>query len=267
MKILVTGARGFVGARIMDVLDGAKAAPSLRDMTRDDIRRWIDAERPDAIVHTAAVSDIGECAADPEGSYRANVDIPVWIAETGVKAVLFSSDQVYSGCVKPGPYVESDACPENLYSREKLEMEERVLSVNPDAVLLRATWMYDMPRYGTPNRPNFLTMMLGRDALAFSDRAYRGLTYVREVAANIEAALRLPGGAYNYGSENDLTTFETARRFAEALDLKVRLSGDIWEHDFSMNCDRLRAGGVAFSSTLEGLLRCAEDYNLSNWRK
>ena len=267
MKILVTGARGFVGARIMEALDGAQAAPSLRNAGRDDIRRWIDREQPDAIVHTAAVSDIGECAADPEGSRRANVDIPVWIAETGVKAVLFSSDQVYSGCAQPGPYAEADACPENLYSREKLEMEERALAVNPDAVLLRATWMYDMPKYGTPNRPNFLTMMLGRDALAFSDTARRGLTYVREVAGNIGAAIRLPGGVYNFGSENDLTTYETARRFAEALGLGVALSGDIREHDFSMNCDRLRARGIAFDSTLEGLMRCARDHNLSNWRK
>lgn len=267
MKVLVTGARGFVGARIMEALDGAQAAPSLRNATRDDIRRWIDAEQPDAVVHTAAISDIGECAADPEGSRRANVDIPVWIAETGVKAVLFSSDQVYSGCQGPGPYVEADAMPENLYARHKLEMEERALAVNPDSVLLRATWMYDMPKAGTPNRPNFLTLLLGRDALAFSNAARRGLTYVREVAANIEAALRLPGGAYNFGSENDLTTYETARRFAEALALRVELSGDIREHDFSMNCDKLRARGIAFDSTLDGLMRCARDYNLFNWRR
>ena len=41
-----------------------------------------------------------------------------------------------------------------------LANEKRVLDANPCAVLLRATWMYDMPMYGVPNRPNFIVSML-----------------------------------------------------------------------------------------------------------
>ena len=50
MKILVTGPRGFVGARIVQALD-AVSAPSLRDATEDDVRRLVEEVEPDAIVH------------------------------------------------------------------------------------------------------------------------------------------------------------------------------------------------------------------------
>ena len=267
VKILVTGPRGFVGARVMEALKReagvvAIAAPSLRGVDRDGIRRLIDRAEPDAIVHTAAISDIPTCAANPEASYRANVEIPVWIAETGVKCALFSTDQVYGGAPGEGPYAEGDEAPVNLYARHKLEMERAVLDVNPDAVLLRATWMYDMPLYGAANRPNFLTLMLGRDALRFSATARRAVTYVREVAAWMPHALELPGGVYNYGSESDMTMLDTARYLAALLRLRVELSDSGPDHELWMNCEKIRTGGICFNTTAEGLKRCIADYGL-----
>ena len=224
MRILVTGPNGFVGARVMDALKDAVPAPSLRDADEDAVKRLIDEAQPDLIVHTAAVSDIGACAKDPEGSYRANVLLPVWLARTGVKAAMFSSDQVYGGCSGEGPYTEAESAPSNLYARQKLEMEQRTLDINPDNVLLRATWMYDMPRYGVANRGNFLVNMLKSTELAFSAADHRGVTYVREVAAWIGQAALLPGGIYNYGSENDLSMLDTARWLADALKKRITLT-------------------------------------------
>ena len=261
MKILVTGPRGFVGARIMQAL-GAVPAPSLREATEDDLRRLVDAVEPDVIIHTAAISDIGACAANPEASYRANVALPVMLARTGVRPVLFSTDQVYSGCVGEGPYREDEVSPANLYARHKLEMERRVLDINPDAVLLRATWMYDMPMYGVPNRPNFIVSMLRQKALSFSATQRRAVTYARQVAALMEGAIRLPGGVYNYGSENDLTMLETARWLAEALKLNIRLDDAGPRHNLWMDCARLKRHGVAFDDTLGGLRQCIRDYGL-----
>lgn len=161
MRVLVTGPRGFVGARIMDELgQEAIPCPSLQSVDEKGVRRIVDAARPDLIIHTAAISDIPTCEKNPEASYRANVELPVWLARIGVKCVMFSTDQVYSGCTGEGPYTEEETAPTNLYSCHKLEMEQRTLDINPDTVLLRATWMYDMPKYGVPNRGNFLVNML-----------------------------------------------------------------------------------------------------------
>ena len=261
MRLLVTGPRGFVGARIMAALP-AIGAPSLRGATEDDIRRLVDRTEPDVIIHTAAISDIGACAKDPEASRHANVEIPVAIARTGVKAILFSTDQVYSGCAGEGPYQEDETAPANLYAAHKLEMERRVLDVNPDAVLLRATWMYDMPMYGVPNRGNFLVSMLRERSLAFSATQRRAVTYAREVARLMEKAVALPGGVYNFGSENTLTMLETARWLADALKLDVRLEDAGPRHNLWMDCGRLKRQGIAFGDTVAGLRQCIADYGL-----
>lgn len=262
MRILVTGPRGFVGARVMAELGDAIACPPLRDLSEDEIRRLIDAAKPEIIVHTAAISDIPTCEKNPEASFHANVEIPVWLVRTGVKTVAFSTDQVYSGCEEFGPYTEERVNPANLYARHKLEMERRTLEINPDTVLLRATWMYDMPIYGAANRGNFLVNMLRCSELSFSSTQRRAVTYVREVAEQIRKAMLLPGGAYNFGSENTLSMLETACWLKDALALPVRLSDAGPRHNLWMDCEKAERGGVRFRSTVDGLRQCIADYGL-----
>ena len=262
MRALVTGARGFVGARLMAVLDDGRAAPSLQGMCESDVRRVIEAAEPDVIFHTAAISDIQTCEKNPEASYRANVEIPLWLARSGVKLVAFSTDQVYSGCEAEGPYTEEYAAPANLYARHKLEMEQRTLELSPDTVLLRATWMYDMPLYGARNRGNFLVNMLREPELAFSSTQHRAVTYVREVAEQLKKTARLPGGVYNFGSENDLTMLETARWLRDELGLPVVLRDSGARHNLWMDCTRARRHRIRFSDTIDGLRQCIEDYAL-----
>lgn len=268
MTILVTGASGFAGSRIMDTLKEAVAAPSLRDADEARIAEIIDAVRPDAIIHTAAISDIPTCEQNPEASYRANVLIPEAIARAahGAKLVMFSSDQVYGGCASEGPYAEGDELPVNTYARHKLEMERRVLKTDPSAVMLRATWMYDMPMYGAENRGNFLThtlrAALTRAPLSYRRNEYRGITYVREVAGLIRQAIDLPGGVYNFGSENSLSMYNTALFLANALGLSAPHIETSEKHNLWMDCGKLRRHGISFSQTAEGLMQCIADYDL-----
>ena len=116
--ILVTGATGFVGHKIMEVCKGTIAAPSLRNITQEDLNRIIEESDADVIIHTAAISNIGVCEADPDASYFANVQIPLFIARAskGRNLICFSSDQVYSGCGEGGPYLEDTVKPANTYA-------------------------------------------------------------------------------------------------------------------------------------------------------
>ena len=143
--ILLTGATGFVGEKIMQLCEDVLPCPSLRGAAEEDVRRIVEESGADTIVHTAAISDIGVCQANPEASYLANVQLPLYLARASknVKLICFSSDQVYSGLESEGPYTEDTVRPGNLYAEHKLEMEQRVLDIAPDAVMLRAEWMYD----------------------------------------------------------------------------------------------------------------------------
>jgi len=259
--ILVTGATGFVGQTIMQLCENTLACPSLRGATEDGIRRIIEENEVDAIIHTAAISDIGTCQANPEDSYRANVQIPVWIAKAAgqAKLVCFSSDQVYSGMEEGGPYEEDVVNPGNTYAQHKLMMEQQVLELCPGAVMLRAEWMYGY----YPARPNYLMNILrAEDAVSFSSRQYRGITYVKEVAQQMEQVLRLPGGAYNFGSETTKSMYEITEEFLALIGKRIRLEDGPPRHNLWMNCEKARKHGVVFRSVEDGLKACAQDYGL-----
>ena len=147
------------------------------------------------------------------------------------------------------------------------EMEQRVLDILPDAVLLRAAWMYDLPGYGLPIRGNFLlnllTAAMRQETLRFSMQDYRGITYVREAVERLTQAMELPGGVYNFGSENDCDMVTTARRACALLDIHPVIETADWQRSLLMDGGRFRAAaGVGFDDTLTGVQRCLRDYSL-----
>ena len=259
--ILVTGANGFVGRKIMQLCNNTIAAPSLRDATEDQIRCIIEQQEITAIIHTAAISDIGVCQANPEDSYRANVQLPVNLAKAAkdTKLVCFSSDQVYSGMDEGGPYEENTVKAANIYAQHKIMMEQQVLELCPDAVMLRAEWMYD---YGS-ERPNYLMNVLrAEDSIAFSSRQYRGITYEKEVAQQMEQVLQLPGGAYNFGSETAKSMYEITEEFLALIGKNIRLEDAPPRHNLWTNCEKAKKHGVVFQRVEDGLNACAKDYGL-----
>lgn len=279
-RIFVTGAGGFVGARACRFLQGNYEVLNppkgwMASCTEPQLMQTIAQAQPDVILHTAAISDTGYTEQHPEEAYRANVELPLWLArataQCEAKLVGFSSDQVYAGVQQPGPLPETmELSPANVYGRQKLEMEQRVLDACPDAVLLRATWMYDMPSYGLPIRGN-LPLNLVKDALhgeklRFSNRDYRGITYVRQAVENLVPCMELPGGVYNYGSENSEDMVTTALAFAKALrlpDAESLIEAVDWQRNLAMDCGKLRGYGIEFDTTQAGIYHCLCDYGVT----
>ena len=233
-KILLTGAGGFVGMRIVQHLQGRyelitfpKGVLSRADLS--EIRAFVMAAAPDAIIHTAAIADMGVCEANPEDSWRSNVLLTETLCsaaqELRAKIVCYSSDQVYNGCDPlSGPYCEDiPLTPVNVYGRHKLEAEQRALRNLPDAVGLRLTWMYDLPdsrmRQNTGLPLNLLNACREANVVRAATHECRGVTYVWDVVRNIEKALALPGGIYNFGCGNALSSHALFLAFARAMNL------------------------------------------------
>lgn len=291
MKILITGAHGFVGTRLMKELEGAIAAPSIQGMNEKQIRQIVEESEADVIIHTAAISDVGTCEKNPEKSYHANVLLPVYLANAsdGRKLICFSSDQVYRGCESDGPYREDEAKPANIYGAHKLEMEQRVLDRKPDSVLLRAEWMYD---YISPKGNYLLNVLNAKETLTFGCQ-YRGITYLREVCENLErivklpenglqqsgklsgeavlaenqpgeqnVILQLPGGVYNFGSETAQSMYEITKEFLQITGSRQQVQEGSLVHNLWMDCSKAAQYGIVFSDVMGGLRRCLADYGL-----
>lgn len=275
-RVLVTGAGGFLGARIMQQWQGEYELfcfPKgfLTVAEEKTILAEIQRIQPDVILHTAALSDTGYCAQHPEEAYRANVLLSVWMTkaakQVGAKLIAISSDQVYVGVEQTGALPETlELCPTNVYGRYKLEAEQRVMKLDAEAVLLRASWMYDLPGYGLPIRGNLPLNLLGAvlrtELLHFSRNDYRGVTYVRQAVELLKPAIQLPGGVYNFGSENTENMVATAQYFAKVMGLSPEIQVEEWHRNLLMDNSRIRDFGIWFDTTQQGIRRCLQDYGL-----
>ena len=276
MKLLVTGGTGFLGRRTAGYLEtlGWQVLTPGRgqlDITEDAaLKDWFRKNTPEAVIHTAAVSDTGLCQQEPEWSERINVTGTVNLARAcrdyGAKLMICSSDQVYFGSAAPGPHRESEAlCPVNVYGRQKLRAEQSCLEILPETVCLRLSWMY--ARESLPGEHgHFLTTLKAalQDEgmpLTWPVHDRRGLTDVEDVVRNLPGALTLAGGSWNFGSENDSNTYATVKAVLEELGLESALARlkpneEAFLHhprDISMDLSKLNAAGIFFPTTKEGL--------------
>lgn len=277
-KLLVTGASGFLGSRVVEHYAGKYEvyAPGHRKMDITDkgsVARALGNFQPDVVIHCAAVSDVGRCEKEPEYSWSINVDGSVNIAEAskdaGAKCILCSSDQVYFGqnaslsCAARREDEALDPIP--FYGKEKWKAEQECLKANPDCVLLRLSWMYSLEAGREGEHGDFLRTLLSQIRAKSTIKApvydRRGITPVYEVVENLEKVFEVPGGVYNFGSPNGKGHYETVCEVFQNVGLDI---GRLQENreafcqnprNISMCQEKINHYNIFFSSTQEALSR------------
>lgn len=182
MKVLVTGASGFVGKEFcrQALEEGMALRKVLRTVSPDESdeyvfgdlesrRDWSDAMRGiDVVVHLAArVHRMREAASDPFAEYyKANAEVTKRLArqaaKAGVRRFVFVSSVKVNGEVTFGrPFVETDQpAPLDPYGRSKLIAEEEL---RQEASISGMEWVIVRPAlvYGAGAKGNFLRLMWG----------------------------------------------------------------------------------------------------------
>lgn len=284
MKVMITGAGGFLGSRLLSFYRDKYEVWGVghRELDFTDVSETMKAVKrfcPDVLVHCGAVSDVGTCEKEPERSFLVNVtgseNLAKVCAETGTKMVLCSSDQVYFGengaderdaAAFLQPHGEEEILnPHPVYGRQKLLAEQLCLAALPSCVCLRLTWMYDVltseeRQKGRTNLASmFLDAMQNETMMSFSATDWRGVTDVNLSVANMEKAWELPGGVYNYGSAACGSIYEEMRRAAKELEQRIGKRVRIEEapkgnlRNLTMDTGKAERFGIRFPETAEGL--------------
>ena len=274
-KILITGSSGFLGSRLAyylkDKYELLLPSHAELNVSREEaVKAYMEENRPDVVLHCAALSNTWYCEQHPEESHRVNVQGTVRIAKacklTGAKFVFMSSDQVYNGTPLLGALKEEDVLqPVNVYGQHKLECEQRAGWNNPDSVGLRLTWMYDLPSSSMKLNSNILVNIQKAynegNPIKAATHEYRGVTYVWDVVRNIEKAISLPRGIYNFGSSNSLNSYELHLKATNLMGLNAPTEWILADDErfceeprnLSMDCSLIEAHGIHFNNSVEGI--------------
>lgn len=239
MKILVTGANGLVGSRVCEQLSlkghevlgvgrGARrAAGSWRyvsvELTQQpDVLKTALPFEAQAIIHTAAMTEVDACEKAPHLAWAANVDAALHLArvarETGAHLVNVSSDYVFDG--NSGPYSEEDIPnPRGVYATTKLAGELAVRVLAPSWAIARTAVVYGWPAAGRPNFGSWILSALEKgQAIPLFEDQFVSPTLADSLAEMLcELALRQLPGIWHTSGADILSRFEFARVLCQAL--------------------------------------------------
>ena len=272
-KMLITGATGFLGSRVAqyyrdkyEVLTPSHSEMDIAD--EDSVKRYFGENRPELVIHCAAISDVGRCEREPELSWQMNVvgteNVVKAAKEISAKSVCCSSDQVYVGSMEIVAHSEDEMIePANVYGKEKAYAEKSCLLIDEDSVHLRLSWMYDAK---DENRMDFIKQLRAclyeTKEMFFSKKDKRGITDVWEVVRNIERALELPGGVYNFGAPNNKSIYELVMDLCQSLGCDSSYVREMENANFrnlTMSQEKINKFGISFSDTKDGIMNCLKE--------
>ncbi|MDU2671977.1 MAG: sugar nucleotide-binding protein [Clostridium sp.] len=283
-KVLVTGSNGFLASRFneyyKDKYDILALSHKELDITNENqVYDFFKNNNIDIVFHSASISDTGRCQREIELAKNINVDGTINIekgCELNNSTLIFaSSDQLYAGNEEEGPYKEDIILrPNNIYGDTKLEAEKEIKNILEKYYNLRLTWMFSYAernkRVNTNIITNILNAALKGGKISLATNEYRGISYVYEVIENIEKLMNIPFGDYNFGSENDICTYDIGCSVLENLGLQNRIEDIIIKdterfkdkkRDLRINNKKLRDNGIYFDNTGEAISRCIKEFN------
>ncbi len=249
MRVLVTGGGGFIGSHVVDKLIAEGITPRIFDLSASPYHSPLEVETftgsitdpgnldlamrdCDAVIHLAAVADVGHVLADPVLAEEVNTRGTLQVLEAACRAkvgrvVYGSTTWVYSDC--PEQEVDEETAipaPRHLYTSTKLAGETYCASYSELYGL-----DYTILRFGIPYGPRaraagvvakFTDLSFEGKALTIAGdgSTTRSFIYVEDLADGIVTALapEAAGRTYNLSGDEITTILEIAEAVQENVD-------------------------------------------------
>ncbi len=249
-KVLVTGANGFLGQHLVNLLlqkncvvvavgRGESRLPFSTsphfnyydaDITNDMLMQHIlEKEKPDTIVHAAAITQADDCQLHQENceavNVRATAQLLLSAESVSSHFIYISTDFVFDG-IKGDYTEEDDANPVSWYGFTKIQAESIVETSDIPFAIVRTCLVYGNAFTGT--RSNIITwvkenLVAGKPIKVVNDQ-WRTPTYVKDLAMGIWLIIEKSAtGVYHIAGKDKLTPYDMAMQTAALCGLNHEL--------------------------------------------
>lgn len=225
--VLVTGANGQLGRCLHDLQSMYEGA-IFHFMGREHlpindfalVEKVVDTLKPTIVINAAAYTAVDKAESEEDTANLMNGyavgNLAVVSKRVGARFLHVSTDYVFNGLGKT-PYKETDATePVNTYGSSKLLGETLALKENPEAIIVRTSWVYS--KYGHNFVKTMLRLMAERPQLKVVADQTGAPTYAPDLAnALLSMAFTTQGatGVFHYTNQGCITWFDFAKAIAE----------------------------------------------------
>lgn len=249
-KVLVTGSNGLLGQKLVQLLmedlqyelvatsRGKNRLPFPADTFRyvqmditnqEEVEKVILAEKPEFIIHTAAMTNVDQCEQEKENCWKQNVDAVKYIVDAAEKTKSFlihlSTDFIFDG--KNGPYDETaKAAPLSYYGESKLAAEKIVLKSKIKWAIARTVLVYGVAH--DMSRSNIIlwvknSLESGKNIQVVNDQ-WRTPTLAEDLAMGCYLIMENEAtGVFNLSGRDLLTPYQMAIKTADYFNLNKTL--------------------------------------------
>ena len=222
MKILVTGANGQLGSELAVLssnyshyewifADRTKVALNNLELLSVHLNEM----NPDVILNCGAYTAVDKAETEKELAFTINHMAVSLIAKyakkNNVKLIHISTDYVFDGTSSVALNEDALTNPINIYGESKRAGEIACLNENPDAIILRTSWVYS--KFGNNFVKTMQRLMQERDEINVVVDQIGSPTYAADLANAMMVILESPNwisGIYNYSNEGGVSWYEFA---------------------------------------------------------
>jgi len=193
----------------------------------DKIQRVFDDIKPNIVIHTAGLTNIEGCEANPDLAYYTNVELAKNVANAclsnEVSLVHISTDHLFSGDMRMVDEHQQVA-PLNTYGRTKAEAEYHVLNIYPETLIVRTNFYGWGPRFKLSFSDVIIDSLRSNNALyLFQDVFYTPILIETLVNAVHDLLNQKVSGIFHVVGDERISKFEFGLEVAELFNLDTGL--------------------------------------------